>query len=139
MFFSNRVSTLPSDKSIYSYSPSSFFFTINTSAGTRRHNNVSTISKKRKLTRRIYQRIFSRKSNNKSNNDTARSSIESTITPCLSTSTSASWSLNDSSSFPIFKKMSSETQSSKSSEFEALIVDHPSRTVRVSLTPMCAA
>ncbi|KAI9260519.1 hypothetical protein BDA99DRAFT_572617 [Phascolomyces articulosus] len=129
MFFSNRVSSLPSDKSICSSSPSSMFLSI-----TDRHsNNTTATNNKKSRSSRIYQRLFSRNNNN----NNSRQSIESTITPCLSASTSAS--SFDSSSFSISKKMSSETQSSKSSEFESLIVDHPSRTVRVTLTPMCAA
>ena len=141
MFFSNRASISPSDKPICSSSPSSFSFTTN-ATGASRHNNISsTTNKKSKLTHRIYQRIFSRNKNNKKNNNCiVHSDIESTTTtPCLSASTSASSFSDDFSGFSISKKMSSETQSSKSSEFEALIVDHPSRTVRVSLTPVCAA
>ncbi|CDH54075.1 predicted protein [Lichtheimia corymbifera JMRC:FSU:9682] len=62
-------------------------------------------------------------------------------TPCLSTSTSIS---SVRSSFSFSRKSSSHQplpapRSSKSIELESLIVEYPSRTVRVSLTPICAA
>ncbi|CDH60454.1 predicted protein [Lichtheimia corymbifera JMRC:FSU:9682] len=56
-------------------------------------------------------------------------------TPCLSASTSVS-SVQSSVTLP---KRSTDVRSSKSIELESLIMDQPSRTVRVSITPDCAA
>ncbi|KAI9322456.1 hypothetical protein BX666DRAFT_1894961 [Dichotomocladium elegans] len=58
------------------------------------------------------------------------------IPPSLSTSTSIS-SIHSSTTIP--KKTLIDTQSSKSMELESLIVEQPMRTVRVNLTPDCAA
>lgn len=95
-------------------------------------HSVSTVFQNRKASfRRSITRILHPK----------RSSQDDVDTPCLSTSTSIS---SVRSSFSFSRKSSCQQplpapRSSKSIELESLIVEYPSRTVRVSLTPICAA
>lgn len=95
-------------------------------------HSVSTVFQNRKASfRRSITRILHPK----------RSFQDDLDTPCLSTSTSIS---SVRSSFSFSRKSSCQQplpapRSSKSIELESLIVEYPSRTVRVSLTPICAA
>lgn len=63
-----------------------------------------------------------------------RSSYTQLAAPSLSTSSSSIFSRNSSLTRP-----STDMQSSKSLELETLIVEHPSRTLRVTLTPSVCA
>ncbi|KAJ8662850.1 hypothetical protein O0I10_001026 [Lichtheimia ornata] len=96
-------------------------------------HSVSTVFQNRKASfrRSITRMLHPKKS----------TQVDDLDTPCLSTSTSIS---SVRSSFSFSRKSSSQQplpapRSSKSIELESLIVEYPSRTVRVSLTPICAA
>ena len=127
MFFSNRVasndkamntkSTRATPSSSCSRSASTWFLMV-TGNNTDRSNKSSSYRPIRHITRFFQHKRPS-----------------TTDTPCLSASTSVS-SVQSSVTLP---KRSTDVRSSKSIELESLIMDQPSRTVRVSITPDCAA
>lgn len=128
MFFSNRVasndkamntkSTRASSSSSYSRSASTLFLMVAGNNSTDRNNNKGSSRSIRHIARFFQHKRPS-----------------SADTPCLSASTSVS-SVQSSVTLP---KRSTDVRSSKSIELESLIMDQPSRTVRVSITPDCAA
>ncbi|KAJ8660313.1 hypothetical protein O0I10_003770 [Lichtheimia ornata] len=138
MFFSNRVAS--NDKAMNN--------TKTTTRGTS--SSSSSCSRSASTLFLMVAGNGDRSSNNKGTTTTSsssRSSIRhitrffqhkrpsSADTPCLSASTSVS-SVQSSVTLP---KRSTDVRSSKSIELESLIMDQPSRTVRVSITPDCAA
>lgn len=128
MFFSNRVasndkamntkSTRASSSSSYSRSASTLFLMVAGNNNTDRNKNKGSSRSIRHIARFFQHKRPS-----------------SADTPCLSASTSVS-SVQSSVTLP---KRSTDVRSSKSIELESLIMDQPSRTVRVSITPDCAA
>lgn len=136
MFFSNRVAsndkalnnntktTRSGTSSSCSRSASTLFLMVAGNAVDRSSSSSSSNNKgSRSSSIRHITRFFQHKR------------PSSADTPCLSASTSVS-SVQSSVTLP---KRSTDVRSSKSIELESLIMDQPSRTVRVSITPDCAA
>ncbi|KAI7882503.1 hypothetical protein K492DRAFT_186011 [Lichtheimia hyalospora FSU 10163] len=100
-------------------------------------HSVSTVFQNRKAS---FRRSITRILHPKKSTPSGVNQTDDLDTPCLSASTSIS---SVRSSFSFSRKSSSQPlpapRSSKSIELESLIVEYPSRTVRVSLTPICAA